>query len=583
MTVDCSMLNLSASKMQTWKYKTDLVSESGTSKGAGFHPVTEALLSARGYTDEEAWERFLSPNFDRDLHDPFLFRQMERVTERIGDARKNGEIVGIFGDFDADGVTSSVIMREALTALGIETRVYIPEKLSEGHGLNMNALDFFEQEGVRLVLTLDCGMTNHAEIASANTRGMQVIVVDHHHVPEVLPEAYAIINPKLPGETYPFRELCGAGTSFKVAQALYERFLPKEKEQLKWILDVVATGTVADVMPLVGENRALVKYGLIVLSKTRRTGFQEMFAVGGMKIGEEMKPDARMIGFQIAPRINAASRMAHAMLAHNLLMERDAAKARMLALDLEAQNVARQKVSADTTDMVRAVAKERYADKKFIFAVDEHYPFGIVGLVAGRIANEFRKPTCVLTKGETTSQGSFRSIPELDIIETIEACGDMLEKFGGHAQAAGMTIRNDRLDVFYEKFNALVEEKLTGVVTEPELLIDARIRPEHITPKLASDIMLFAPFGEGNPEPLFALEDVVVESARFVGNGEKHLKLVLASSDGARRFDAIGFSLGTAFPDLREGERLDVAFTLNENVWNGRTSLQLKLADIRRR
>lgn len=567
--------------MPKWKYKIDSIQEAA--EKAAFHPVTEALLRERGYADEEARERFLSPNFDRDLHDPFLFRQMDLVVRRIGEAKEKSEIVGVFGDYDADGVTSSVIMREALTALGVATRVYIPEKLSEGHGLNMNALEFFEKEGVKLVLTLDCGMTNHAEIAAANGRGMQVIVIDHHHVPEVLPDAFAIINPKLPGETYPFHELCGAGTSFKVAQALYERFLPKEKEQLKWLLDVVATGTVADVMPLVGENRTIVKYGLIVLSKTRRVGFQEMFAVGGMKISEEARPDARMIGFQIAPRINAASRMAHALLAHNLLMERDPADARMLALDLEAQNVARQKVSTETTDMVRSVAKEKYADKKFIFAVSEHYPFGIVGLVAGRIANEFRKPTCVLTKGETTSQGSFRSIPELSIIETLEECGDMLEKFGGHSQAAGMTIRNDRLDMFYEKFNALVEEKLQGVVTEPELLIDCRLRPEHIVPKLFSDIMLFAPFGEGNTEPVFALEDMIIESVRFVGNGEKHLKFVLASPDGSRRFDAIGFSLGEAFPDLKEGERLDVAFTLNENTWNGHTSLQLKLVDIRRK
>lgn len=570
-----------SSVMMEWKYKIETLPESGGSK---YHPVVEALLTARGYTDEASRERFLFPNFDRDIHDPFLFVQMDRVVERIGQARASGEKIGIFGDFDADGVTSSVIMREALTALGIAVAVYIPEKSSEGHGLGIKAVDFFTKEGIKLILTLDCGMTNHTEIAEAKRRGIATIVIDHHHVPKILPEAYAIINPKLPTETYPFQELCGAGTSFKVAQALFARFLPLEQEQLKWILDIVAIGTVADVMPLVGENRVIVKYGLIVLSKTRHVGLEEMFSVGGMRIDENNKPDARMIGFQIAPRINAASRMAHAMLAHNLLIEKDRAHARILALELDAFNVARQKISAMTTDEVRAIAVDKFQDRKFIFAVSEGFPFGIIGLVAGRIASEFHKPTCVLTRGETESRGSFRSIPELSIIETLEQCGDLLVKYGGHAQAAGMTIENRNLDAFYEKFDALVAKNLIDVVTEPELWIDACLKPEQITPQLYRDVSLFAPFGEGNPEPVFSLESMYVSETRLVGNGSKHLKLSLkADKDSTRSFDAIGFSYGKTFPDLKQGERVDVAFQLNENTWNGKTSIQLKLVDMKRR
>jgi single-stranded-DNA-specific exonuclease len=566
--------------MAVWKYKITNLPESAIGK---YHSVVEALLDTRGYANEEAREHFLFPNFDRDIHDPFLFSQMSQVVERIGLARKNGERVGVLGDYDADGVTSSVIMCEAFAALGISVSVFIPEKLNEGHGLNMNAVDFFSHEGVKLILTLDCGMTNHSEIMEANRRGMDVIIIDHHNVPEVLPEALAIINPKLPNETYPFRELCGAGASFKVAQALYARYLPEKAEQLKWILDIVAVGTVADVMPLVGENRTIVKYGLIVLEKTRRVGFQEMFAVSNIRIDEGAKPNARMIGFQIAPRINAASRMAHAMLAHNILMEKDRAHARLLALELDAHNTARQKVSAGLAEEVRKIASEKYAGKKFIFAVEEHFPYGIVGLVAGRIANEFRKPTCIMTKGKETSQGSFRGIPELDIVEILTECGDLLIKFGGHSQAAGMTIRNENLEIFYEKFNSLVEERLTNIVTEPELWIDVCLKPEHITPKLLQDINLFAPFGDGNPEPVFMLENVRVEEARLVGNGSKHLKLKLAPENSTKIFDAIGFSLGEAFSDLRKGEYLDVVFHLNENTWNGTTAIQLKLLDIRRK
>lgn len=568
--------------MVAWKYRIDTLSE-GTVSGK-YHPVAEALLSVRGYTDNQSKEQFLFPNFDRDIHDPFLFLQMDRVVTRIGVAKDAGERIGIFGDFDADGVTSSVIMREALVAIGITPLVYIPEKSSEGHGFNMNAVDFFEQEKIKLVLTLDCGMTNHEEITEAKKRGIETIVVDHHHIPKVLPEAYAIINPKLPEETYPFRELCGAGTSFKVAQALYLRYLPDQIDQMKWILDVVAIGTVADVMPLIGENRVIVKYGLIVLSKTRCVGLEEMFSVGNIKIDENNKPDAHTIGFQIAPRINAASRMAHAMLAHNLLIEKDRAHARVLALELDAFNVARQKVSATTTDEVRAIALAKYQDRKFIFALDEKFPFGIIGLVAGRIANEFHKPTCVLTRGEKESRGSFRSIPELNIIEIIEQCGDLLKKFGGHAQAAGMTIENKNIDEFYEKFDALVALQLKDTVTEPELWIDAKLKPEHITPALYRDIMLFAPFGEGNAEPVFALENMRIEEARLVGNGSKHLKLRLVPENGGvKSFDAIGFSLGKTFPDLERGEILDVVFQLSENTWNGSTSIQLKLLDMRRK
>lgn len=567
--------------MPQWKYKIQVLSESTGQEE--FHPVTEALLYDRGYRTKESREEFLAPNFDRDIHDPFLFLDMEKIVARLGDARKNLETVGVFGDFDADGVTSSVIMREALQAIGVPVEVYIPEKVNEGHGFNLLAVDFFESKGIKLVLTLDCGIMNHEVIAEAKRRGIATIVIDHHHVPEVMPDAYAIINPKVPTETYPFRELCGAGTSFKVAQALYQRYLPKEVDQLKWLLDVVATGTVADVMPLIGENRCIVKYGLIVLSKTRRIGFQEMFAVGRIKIDEQNLPDARMIGFQIAPRINAASRMAHAMLAHRLLMERNQAEARVLALELDDCNVRRQKVSTEVTDQVRKIALEKFFDKKFIFAADEHFPYGVVGLIAGRIANEFHKPTCVMTRGEVTSTGSFRSIPELNIIETLEECGDMLEKFGGHAQAAGMTIRNDRMEEFYEKFNALVEKKLVDVVTEPEQWIDLVVRPEHLTSKLARDLRAFAPFGEGNPEPVFALMNMVVREARLVGNGSKHWKLSLVEQGGIKCFDAIGFSFGQAFPDLKENDVLDVACTLDENTWNGSTSLQLKLVDIKRK
>jgi single-stranded-DNA-specific exonuclease len=560
-----------------WHYKNESIPVHTDSK---YHPVTEALFLEREIHDEETRELFLTPDYDRDTHDPFLFSQMEQVVARFTQALDTQERVGIFGDFDADGVTSSVVMREALDDLGIENVVYIPEKIAEGHGLNTNAIEYFKEEEVSLIVTLDCGMMNHAEIDLANTYGMDVIVIDHHHVPEILPAAHAIINPKLHGEKYPFRELCGAGTTFKVVDALYQRLKPEASEQLKWLLDVVATGTVADVMPLIGENRVLVKYGLMVLAKTRRPGFQAMIETGRLPFDERTMPTARDIGFQIAPRINAASRMAHGMLAHDLLMSKTLDSARPLSVELEKHNNNRRKISTTTAEQVKTKAISDFADKKFIFAVHEDYPYGIVGLIAGRIANELKKPTAVLTRGETESRGSFRSIPEFNVIEALEQCSDILIKYGGHAAAAGMTIKNEHLDTFYERFNALAVEQLAEVDTEPKLTLDMPVMFEHLTPVLYRDLARFAPFGQGNPEPVFSLSNVVIDDVRFVGSGEKHLKLRLKAKSGGKVLDAIAFNLGKQFPDLRIGESIDIAFTLDENTWNGNTTLQLKVVDI---
>jgi single-stranded-DNA-specific exonuclease len=445
----------------------------------------------------------------------------------------------------------------------------------------VNALDHFAREGVTLFFTVDCGMTNHTEIHLARERGMECIVIDHHHVPEVLPEATAIVNPKLPDAGYPFTDLCGAGTSFKVAQALYQTLLPEAVPQLKWLLDIVALGTVADVMPLIGENRVLVNFGLIVLGKTRRVGLQEMYAVGRIPVDDSHQPDAWTIGFQIAPRINAASRMAHAMQAHELLMATDRVLARDLALELEANNVARQKVSTHITEQVRRVAQTQ-ATSKLIFAVDESFAFGVVGLVAGRIAREFGKPVVVLQRGETTSQGSLRSIPGLSIIEALEECSDLLVKFGGHDGAAGLTVENAHLEAFQTRLDAVVERRLAGVTVEPELAIDMRLSPYLLTADLAREIKRFAPFGQGNPEPTFLIENMHVEEARLVGNGDKHLKLVLRpDATSHMRLDGIAFGLGERFPDLTRGTSLDIVFQLGENTWNGETKLQLKIADMR--
>lgn len=542
-------------------------------------PVIDRLLSLRGIVTEEDRKRFLEPDYDRDLHDPFLFSSMGKTMDRIRVAKDEGYSVGIFGDFDADGITSSVLLREGLERIGIPVVVYIPDKHAEGHGLSMKAIDFFSAEGARLIFTVDCGMMNHAEIAEANVRGMDVIVIDHHHVPEVLPTAFAIINPKLRDESYPFKDLCGAGTTFKVVQAIYETFLPGSEGELKWMLDVAAVGTVADVMPLIGENRVIVAYGLIVLSKTRRVGFQEMFALGRMPIRSGKTPVARDIAFHIAPRINAASRMAHARIAHDLLMETDSGKAREYARILEGYNDERRKVSESISVLVREEAL-RSVDRKIVFAAHEDFHFGVIGLVAGRIAHEFRKPVVVLTKGETESRGSLRSIPEVNIVEALEECSDILLRFGGHSQAAGLLVKNEDLEAFETRLDAIVERHLSGRDIEPELVADMPIHSSDLSLDLVRSIRRFAPFGEGNPEPVFFMGNVLVEESRLVGSDGSHLKLSL-SLPGRKTFDAIGFSLAGRIPDLRQGSRIDILFQVDENEWQGNVRLQLKLVDMR--
>lgn len=547
-----------------------------------FHPVAEAILKARGYQDKNLQDLFLAPDYARDVHDPFLFSQMKRVVERVQEAQAKKQIIGIFGDFDADGVTSSVIIRTVIEQLGIQNTVYIPDKLTEGHGLNKGAVDFFHSEKVDLIFTLDCGMMNHEEISYAKEKGIDCIIVDHHHVPEVLPDAYAIINPKLKDETYPFRELCGAGTSFKVTQALVQALQPKETDQLKWLLDIVAIGTVADVMPLIGENRVLVKYGLLVLTKTRNLGLQALLREAKADFERGSLPDAEFIAFQIAPRINAASRMAHARIAHDLLMAKTPEEAVELARKLQQLNTARQKQSAAITSEVIAYIESEKMGKQFLFAAKPHYPYGIVGLVAGRLANTYQKPTAILTQGEETSRGSFRSVPGFSVIEALEQCADLLERYGGHEQAAGMHIQNQHLEAFEERFNALVETWKEGQEKESSvekiLMVDAEVLAEHIGPELWRDLRKLAPFGEGNREPILVARGISIQSIRCLGKNSEHLKLSLQL--GLKTIDAIAFHMAGSHAHLAEGMKVDVAFTLGENSWNGRTSLQLKVVDM---
>ncbi len=550
------------------------------------HSVVVALLKQRGLDTEEEIENFIFPDYEKNISDPFLFVGMEKVMKRLRKAKKKKEKILISGDYDADGITATLVLREALNAIGLEAFVYIPHKENDGYGMKKEVLKKFAKKDVRLVFTVDCGISNKNEVDFAKKMGMDVIVTDHHHIPPELPKALAIINPKLKDSSdYSVENLAGVGVAFKLAQAIYKTFLPEKMGQLKWLLDLVAIGTVADMVPLIGENRILVKYGLLVLSKTRRIGLQELFKTGRIFIDENNVPDTQKISFQIAPRINSASRMSHAEDALKLLSENNRVSARTMSLELENQNSRRQKETTQVSAEAEVIVKKSFLNKKFIFIAKEHFPIGTVGLVAGKIANKFNKPTAILKKGEVESKGSFRSIPQINIIDLIEKTGDLLEAYGGHSQAAGITIKNKNLKKFYEKLNRLIEEELKGKNLSPEIEIDQELKIEDIDMRLVADLKKMEPFGQGNKEPIFVMKKLLIEELKWLGNGEKHLKLFLrsANTNNPNILEAIGFNLSEKFSDLKVGDEIDIVFNLSKDDWNGNEKIQMKIIDLRLR
>jgi single-stranded-DNA-specific exonuclease len=565
--------------MPSWKVK-DKISIKNKEIFPDIHPLILEILFQRGIDDEEKIKSFLTPEYERDILDPFLFSGMAEVLERIDSARIKKEPVLIYGDYDADGITSTAILKEALVNLGMKPSIYIPDKKSEGYGLNLKAVEMFNTQGVKLIIMVDCGISNSEEVEKAREMGINVIIIDHHHIPKNPPKAL-IINPQMKNSGYPFKNLAGVGVVFKVVQALYKKFMPDKVECLKWFLDLVAIGTVADCVPLLGENRAIVKYGLIVLGKTRRTGLQELFSVGRMLIDENNLPDTRQISFQIAPRLNAAGRMDHANIAYDLIMEKDRIIARDLALELEGKNQERQKATNQAFEEIKILARNSFKDKKFIFAVGEHFPIGIAGLVAGKVSEEFNKPSAVLQKGKKISKGSFRSIPSVNIIEALEKCSELIIRYGGHSQAAGVTVDNKNLEKFYEKMDSLINKELEGKDVSPVIEIDAEIIPEDIDFDFTETLQKFEPFGMNNPQPVFLMKNLIIEEVKTVGNGDKHLKLFLRGESGAPKIlEAIGFNFPNHF-NLVRGNKVDIAFNLEQDNWNGNQKIQLKMLDLK--
>jgi len=542
------------------------------------HPLAARVLAARGLADPELATRFLAASL-ADLPDPFTMKGMDRAVARIVRALEAGERIACYGDYDVDGVTSTALLAGMLRAAGADLVTYTPHRLVEGYGLNVEAVRRLAAQGVRLLVTLDCGITSVEEVRAAAALGVDTIVVDHHTVPVELPAAEAILNPHQPGCAYPSKELAAVGVTFALAMALRRRLreigrfgAERPEPNLKEALDLVALGTVADVVPLVGANRILVRWGLEVLAASRRPGVRALKRVAG--IAEGTPVSAGQVGFRLGPRINAAGRLDDAGRGVRLLLSDDPAAARALAEELDRENQARQEIERRIVDEATLDARGHVeAGARGLVLAREGWHAGVVGIVASRIVERFHRPAVLVALEGEGGKGSGRSVERFHLYDALAACSAELVRFGGHRHAAGLTVERARLARFREAFQAHAAARLAPEDLVPRTRIEGWIDEREVTERAAEDLAKLGPFGAGHPEPVFALRGTAGRP-RTVGAGGAHLKLALG-----RGLDAIGFGLGERLP--AEGSTVEAAFTLGFDEWDGTRRLQLRLKDVR--
>lgn len=549
-------------------------------QNADVHRVVAQVLYNRGITTPQEVLEFLATREDpRTLIDPFDFKDMHKAVSRIVQALKHHEPIAVYGDFDADGVTATALVMHVLRAIGADARPYIPHRVDEGYGLNTEALQTLASQGVKLVITVDCGIRAVQEVEDGKQAGLDIIITDHHSVGDVLPDALAVINPQQP-DCHGDKRIAGVGVALMLAHALLKTLQHKDVRYSD-LLDLVAIGTVADIMPLNAPvNRAFVKHGLSVIAQGRRVGLNALMQVANINPD---KVDAMNIGFGIGPRINAAGRLDSAMQACELLLTDDEAHAMQLAQRLQALNVQRQTETQEAEQrIIDQLIRDAQLDGNLIFAQDDEVSQGIVGLVAGRLAQNHYRPTIVLERGETESHASCRSIPEFHITHALDQCADLLVRHGGHAMAAGLTIHNDNIPAFYQKMRDLVDQQLAHLTLTPTIDIDMTLNfSQFQTPhgaQIAEQLRQLEPTGHANPAPLFVTYGLTVLNHRPVGKDDAHLKLTLGYKHH-EPIDAIAFRMGDWSKKMPD--KVDVVYHLELNEWQGRTNLQLNIRDMR--
>ncbi len=554
--------------MKQWKIKTLETNQSPALPE--YPPLIVKLLALRGITDPEKIRDFLTPDYGK-LHDPFLFVDMQKAVTRIEQAIERNEKITIYADYDADAITAASVVYLGLKKLGITADCYIPDRFAEGYGMNAEAIRTINANGTKVIITVDCGINASEEAEVCKELGIDLIITDHHELTGDLPKAYCVINPKNPQDNYPFQFLTGVGVAFKLIQALFSK---SGTGWEKWLLDLVAIGTVADCQSLVGENRILVSFGLKVLAKTRKPGLRALLELAELK---NNKYDTFTLGFILAPRINAAGRIKHGDAAYQLLICEDIIEAKRLARELNELNQHRQLLTEQVLSEAKAQI-EMSSDKKVLLAVGKDWPKGVVGLVAGKLSEQYNRPVLAISNIEGVATGSARSTPDFDIVAALTASKDLLQKYGGHTQAAGFTLSSDNLLSFHQRLLEYAES-LNLTLSEAVLEVDAEVNPSDITWESYNYLENLAPFGYGNPKPKFAGRNLEVLECRGVGNDNKHAKLKLQF--GEHKLEAIAFRQGFLMNALTPGKKIDCVFELTANEWNGNKSLQLKILDIK--
>jgi single-stranded-DNA-specific exonuclease len=534
--------------------------------------TTATLLVNRGLGEPEAADKFLHPK-QSDLHDPFLMADMRKAVDRIMRAVAGKEKILVYGDYDVDGTTSTIILKRALSMAGADVSYHIPERLKDGYGLNKEAMERARADGFHLIISVDTGIRAHEVVGHARGLGLDVIVTDHHLPEEALPPANAVLNPKRSDCSYPNKSLAGVGVAFKLVQALLQE--TGRERYLSSFMKVAAIGTIADIVPLTGENRVIAKFGLHGLSSPKNAGLRALLKMAGLERQGISSPD---IAFRVAPRINAMGRLAGAAAVVELFDAPDMTIAMKLATEVEEQNLKRQKMSSDIIAQVLAAIEHDPEVKNSLIAVvaGEGWHRGVIGIAASRVIDVINRPAIVISIEDGVGHGSARSIPGFHLLDAMASCSDLFERFGGHAQAAGLAIQAGRIPEFRRRINHFAEGMLVKNDLVPRVEVDCDLPIKLARPDLLGELRLFEPYGCGNPEPVFETHGVeVVAPPRSLK--DKHLKLRVMQ--GGRAADCLWWGEGARTAEIFTGDHLSLAFTLAENDWAGFTRVQLNLRD----
>ncbi len=544
------------------------------SKEFQISPLTSIILYNRGITDSNEISEFLNSNFDN-LHDPYLLKDMDKAVTRIRRAKENNEKITIYGDYDVDGITSIAILYKHLTEMGFEVSYYIPDRIQEGYGVNREALDKISSNGTKVLITVDTGITAVDETEYAKSIGMDIIITDHHECKEQIPQAYAAIDPKRKDCKYPFKNLAGVGVAFKLIQALDEE--SSVEQLMEKYADLICLGTVADISPLVDENRIMVTEGLKNFKDTKNIGLSALLDVC---ITNNKAITTSTIGYIIAPRINASGRLGCASRSVEMFLTDDTEKAHMLAEGLCEENTIRQqteqKMFAEALEYIENNPKIK--DDQILIIPHENWHHGIVGIVSSKITEKFYKPSILFAIDGDEAKGSGRSISGYNLFEALENCSGLLEKFGGHELAAGLSIKTDKIEEFRTEINKNASIKIDEKALVPTVSIDAIIKPTYITLETVDEINRLQPFGVENPAPTFAVKNIKIHKISTMSEN-KHLRMTLLKDN--KFLDAVGFGMGEYYNHLKEGDFINVAFGLDINDYKGYKNVQLILKDIK--